>query len=107
MAGVGPLDLAGAVRAVALILDGQPVEVLGLEGRGTYPHESTSAAVTVSVHLDGAQDVDHAADLLGLGEGAVRCDDSLYWRSGHRQPGVYVSLYGRARQGSSVAGVGS
>jgi hypothetical protein len=83
----GPLDLAAAVRAVALVLDGGQVRVLGLEGRGTYPHESDSAAVTVSVHLDGARDVDRAADLLSLGEGAVRCDDSLYWRAGHRQPG--------------------
>jgi len=60
MAGVGPLDLAGTVQAVAHILDGQPVEVIGLDGRKTYPHESVSAVVTVSVHLDGSTKADLA-----------------------------------------------
>jgi hypothetical protein len=108
MAGVGPLDLAAAVRAVALILDGGQMRVLGLGGRQTYPHESTSAVVTVSVHLDGVHDVDQAADLLGLGEGAIDCNGGLYSRAGDRPPGVYVSLYGRAvHSAASMAGVAS
>ena len=103
MAGVGPLDLVAAVRAVALVLDGQPVKVIGLDGRQTYSHESTSARVTVSVHLGRASDVDRVAELLDLTEDAVHYD-SLYCRNGHGQPGVYVSLYGPAQR---TAGVGS
>jgi len=107
MAGVGPLDLAGAVQAVALILDGQPVEVIGLDGRNTYPHESVSAVVTVSVHLDGAQSVDQMGDLLGLGEDPVPCGGGIYHRAGDWLPGVHLSLYGSAKPAASVAGLAS
>jgi hypothetical protein len=107
MVGVGPLDLAGAVQAVALILDGQRVEVIGLDGRHTYPHESASAVVTVTVHLDCTQDVDHAADLLGLGEDPQVAASGLYCCAGDWLPGVHVSLYGSAKQAASVKGLAS
>jgi hypothetical protein len=107
MAGVGPLDLAAAVQAVALILDGQPVEVIGLDGRNTYPHESSSAVVTVSVHLDGARDVDHMGDLLGLGEDPAPSTRGIYYRAGAWLPGVHLSLFGSAKQAASVAGLAS
>jgi hypothetical protein len=103
MGGVGPLDMAGAVKAVALILDGQPVEVLGLHGRHTYPHESTSAVVTVSVHLDDAEDVDHVGDLLGLGDDRALSDDNLYSLDGDWLPGVHLNLYGRSRLAAAAA----
>ena len=89
------MALADAVEAVALVLDGQQVEVLGLDARNTYPHESDSAAVTVTVHLDSAADVDHAGDLLDLGGDPV-VSGGLYYRAGHRHLGVYLSLYGPA-----------
>ncbi|NMM25136.1 MAG: hypothetical protein HHJ11_16950 [Phycicoccus sp.] len=104
---VGPLDLAAAVQAVALILDGQQVPVLGLDGRNTYPHESTSAVITVSVHLDSAREIDQVGDLLGLDQDRVNSDAAIYHRAGAWLPGVHVSLYGRAHLGASVAGVGS
>jgi hypothetical protein len=103
MTGAGPLDLAAAVQTVALILDGRPVKVIGMAGRTAYPHESTGAEVTVSVHLDTAQDVDHVGDLL-----ALRLDPvpgrGLHSRSGDWQDGVHVSIYGPALL---VAGVAS
>jgi hypothetical protein len=98
----GPLDLAAAVQTVALILDGRPVRVIGLDGRGCYPHESTSSAVTVSVHLDSANDVDHMGDLLALEKDSVP-GRGLHSRSGDWQDGVHISIYGPARL---VAGVG-
>jgi hypothetical protein len=107
MAGVGPLDLAAAGHALALILDGQQVEVLGLEARNTYPHESTSAVVTVSAHLDSAQCIDQVGDLLGLDEDPVSPTGGIYHRSGAWLPGVHVSLYGPAHLPVSVAGVAS
>jgi len=106
MAGVEPLNLSAAVQAVALALDGAQVLVVGMAGRRAYIHESASAWVTVSVHLDSAQDTDRVADLLELGEGAVSYGNDLYSRGGHRQPGVYVSLYGPPHQ-PAVAGVAS
>ncbi len=107
MGGVGPLDLASSVLAVALVLDGQAVEVLGVDGRPTYPHESSSAVVTVSVHLGGAADVDLVGDLLDLPpDRAPASDRGLYHRAGAWLPGVHLSLYGRAHLGT-VAGVGS
>jgi len=103
MTGARPLDLAAAVQTVALILDGRPVKVIGMAGRPAYPHESTCGAVTVSVHLDTAQDVDHVGELLALGLDSVS-GRGLYSRSGDWQDGVYVSIYGPARL---VAAVGS
>jgi len=103
MTGVGPLGLADAVQAVALVLDAGQVRVVGLDGRHTYPHESASAVVTVSVHLDSSQGVDEAAALLGLAEPPARFR-SLHCRGGDWRPGFYVSLFGPARQ---AAGVGS
>ena len=85
------------MRAVALILDGQPVEVIGLDGRNAYPHESVSAVVTVSVHLDGALSVDQVGDVLGLGEDPVPCGGGIYQRAGDWLPGVHLSLYGSAK----------
>ena len=107
MAGVGPLDLAGAVQAVALILDGQQVRVLGLDGRHTYPHESTSAVITVSAHLDCSQEIDQVGDLLGLDQDRVHSNAGIYHRAGAWLPGVHLSLYGRAHLAASVAGEGS
>jgi len=107
MTGVGPVDLAAAVQAVALILDGQPVRVLGLDGRETYPHESTSAVITVSVHLDCAQEIDQVGDLLGLDQDPVHSDAGIYHRAGPWLPGVHLSLYGRAHLASSMAEVPS
>jgi len=103
MTGPGPLDLAAAVQTVALILDGRPVGVIGLDGRGCYPHESTSSAVTVSVHLDSATGVDQVGDLLGLEQDPVP-ERGLHSRSGDWQDGVHLSVYGPARL---VAAVGS
>jgi hypothetical protein len=103
MTAAGPLDLAAAVQTVALILDGRPVKVIGMAGRLAYPHESTCAAVTVSVHLDTTQDVDHVGELLALGLDSVS-GRGLHSRSGDWQDGVYVSIYGPALL---VAGVGS
>ena len=103
MTGPGPLDLAAAVQTVALILDGRPVRVIGLDGRGCYPHDSTSATVTVSVHLGSATDVDQVGDLLALGLDSVP-GRGLHSRSGDWQGGVHVSLYGPALL---VAGVAS
>jgi hypothetical protein len=102
MTGPGPLDLAAAVQTVALILDGRPVKVIGLDGRGCYPHESTSSAVTVTVHLDNATDVDQVGDLLGL-EQASDFERGLHSRSGDWQDGVHLSIYGPARLGAGVA----
>jgi hypothetical protein len=102
MTEAGPLDLAAAVQTVALILDGRPVRVIGMAGRPAYPHESTCAAVTVSVHLDTAQDVDHVGELLALGLDPVS-SRGLHSRSGDWQDGVYVSLYGPARLVAAVA----
>jgi len=107
MAGVGPLELSAAVHEVAVILDGAQVQVIGLEGREAYPYESASAVVTVSMHLDTAQVVDQVADLLDLGQGDVSHARGLYSRGGHRQPGVYVSLYGPAHLPVYVVGVAS
>ena len=103
MTGAGPLDLAAAVRTVALILDGRLVRVIGIADRPAYPHESTGAAVTVSVHLDSATDVDHMGDLLALDKdsGPGR---GLHSRSGDWQDGVHISLYGPAQL---VAGMAS
>jgi hypothetical protein len=102
MTATGPLDLAAAVKTVALILDGRPVNVIGITGRPAYPHESTCAAVTVSVHLDTAHDVDHVGDLLEL---ALDSDPGrgLHSRSGDWQDGVHVSLYGPALLVTAVA----
>jgi len=69
MAGLGPLDLSAAVHAVAVVLAGEPVQVVGLTGRAAYTFESATAVVTVSVHLNSAQDTERAADLLVVGEG--------------------------------------
>jgi hypothetical protein len=107
MAGAGPLELSAAVHAVAVILDGAQVHVIGLDGRGAYPHESTSAVVTVTVHLDTARSVDQVADLLDLGTGDVSYARGLHSRGGHRQPGVYISLYGPADLPVPVVGVAS
>ena len=63
--------------------------------------------VTVSVHLGSAHGVDQVADLLDLGEGAVSYGDDLYSRGGHRQPGVYVSLFGPAHQHATLPGLAS
>ena len=103
MTGVRPLDLAAAVQTVALILDGRPVRVVDIADRPAYPYESTCAAVTVSVHLGSAADVDQVGDLLALG---LDSDPGrgLHSRSGDWQDGVHVSLYGPARL---VAGVAS
>jgi hypothetical protein len=103
MTGPGPLDLAAAVQTVALILDGRPVRVIGMDGRRCYQHESTSSAVTVSVHLENAQNVDQVGDLLGL-EQVSDSERGLHSRSGDWQDGVHLSIYGPARL---VAGVGS
>ena len=102
MTGPGPLDLVAAVKTVALILDGRPVRVLDIGGRPAYPHESACAAVTVSVHLDTAADVDHVGELLALG---LDSDPGrgLHSRSGDWQNGVHVSLYGPARLVATVA----
>jgi len=105
MAGVRPLDLSAAVHAVAVVLDGAQVQVIGLDGRRAYPYESDSAVVTVSVHLDTAHGVDQVADLLDLGQGDVSHARGLYSRGGHGQAGVYVSLYGPAHLPVSVVGV--
>jgi hypothetical protein len=105
MAGVGPLGLAAAVRAVALVLDGQPVKVIGLDGRQAYPHESNSAWGTVSVHLGGPSDVDRVAGLLGMGEGALYCGKRLYGCAGDWQGGVHVSLFSGAQRAATVLGV--
>jgi hypothetical protein len=102
MTGVGPLDLATAVQMVALILDGRPVEVLSLDGRHSYPYESTCAAVTVSVHLESSQDVDHMGDLLGMGDDPPS-GRGLHSRSGDWQGGVHVSFYGPAPLVGGVA----
>jgi hypothetical protein len=107
MAGVEPLDLSAAVNAVALILSAAEVKVVGLAGRRTYTFESDSAAVTVSVHLDTAQDIDQVADLLDMSPGDLSQSEDLYSRGGHRQPGVYVSLYGPPHRPASVVGVAS
>jgi hypothetical protein len=106
MAGVGPLDLAGAVEAVARILAPAQVRVVGLDGRHAYPYESTQAGVTVSVHLDSWSDVDQAGDLLGLDPDSHPTGQGLYSRAGDWRPGVYLSLYGPAPVAASVAGVG-
>jgi hypothetical protein len=102
----GPLDLAAAVQTVARILDGRPVTIIGLDGRQCYPHESTSSAVTVTVHLDTAQDTDQVGDLLGLDHvsDSERC---LHTRSGDWQNGLHLSVYGPARLVADVVGVGS
>jgi hypothetical protein len=102
----GPLDLAAAVQTVARILDGRPVRVIGLDGRGCYPHESTSSAVTVSVHLGNAQETDEVGDLLGLDQ-VSDSDRGLHTRSGDWQDGVHLSVYGPARLAADVVGVGS
>jgi hypothetical protein len=102
----GPLDLAAAVQTVALILDGRPVQVLSLDGRHTYPHESTSSAVTVTVHLDNATSVDQVGDLLSL-EQVSDSERGLHTRSGDWQNGVHLSVYGPARLAADVVGVGS
>ena len=106
MAGVGPLTLAGAVQAVALILDGQPVEVIGLNGRNAYTFESDRAPVTVLVHLDCARDVEVVADLLVLDEPHLS-ESGLYCCAGDWMPGVHVSLYGPAHQVADMAGLAS
>jgi hypothetical protein len=102
MTGPGPLDLAAAVQTVALILDGRPVRVIGMDGRGCYPHESTSSAVTVSVHLDSATGVDHMGDLLALEEDSMP-GRGLHSRSGDWQNGVHLSVYGPAQLVMGVA----
>jgi hypothetical protein len=102
MTAAGPLDLAAAVKTVALILDGRPVRVLDIGGRPAYPHESTRAKVTVSVHLDSANDVDQVGELLALGLDPVP-GRGLHSRSGDWQDGVHVSLYGPARLHAGVA----
>jgi hypothetical protein len=107
MAGVAPLDLAATLQALALILDGQRVDVIGLDVRTTYPHESAKAVITVSAHLRGAQSIDQVGDLLGLGEDPVTPTQDLYHRSGAWLPGVHLSLYGSSRQSQTVAGVAS
>ena len=105
MAGVGPLGLAAAVRAVASALDRAQVGVIGLDGRNTYPHESTYAWVTVSVHLESAPDVDHVADVLGLDPGSIGCDNGLYSRAGDWLGRVHVSLFSAAKPRLTVLGV--
>ena len=95
------------MHAVAVVLDGAQVPVIGLDGREAYPFESASAVVTVTVHLDTARSVDQVADLLDLVTGDVSYARGLYSRGGHQQPGVYVSLYGHADLPVSVAGVAS
>lgn len=107
MARVAPLDLAAAVQAVALILDGQQVEVIGLDARGTYPHESATAVITVGAHLCSRQSIDQVGDLLGLDQDPVIPTQDLYHRCGAWLPGVHLSLYGSARQPQAVAGVAS
>jgi hypothetical protein len=103
MTRAGPLDMSAAVRTVALILDGRPVRVIAITGRPTYPHESTGAGLTVSVHLDSASHVDHMGDLLGLDKDPVS-GRGLHSRSGDWHGGVHISLYGPA---CTVAGVTS
>ena len=107
MTRVTPLDLATTVQALALILDGQRVDVIGLDVRNTYPHESAKAVITVSAHLRGAQSIDQVGDLLGLDQDPVTPTAGIYHRSGAWLPGVHVSLYGSARQSEAVAGVAS
>jgi hypothetical protein len=107
MAGVGPLELSAAVHAVAVILDGAQVPVIGLDGREAYPFESASAVVTVTVHLDTARNVDQVADLLDLGLCDVSHARGLYSRGGRQRPGVYVSLYSPAQLPVPVVAVAS
>jgi len=107
MTRVGALDLAAAVRAVALGLDGQHVEVIGLDGRRTYPHESTAASTTVVVHLGGPADVDKVVLFFGLSEGALMCEKKLYGSAGDWQFGVHLSVYSGGKQVTTAAGVGS
>jgi hypothetical protein len=90
---------------VACILDGRPVRVIGLDGRGCYIHESASSAVTVTVHMDTAQDTDEVGDLLGL-EQVSDSDRGLHTRSGDWQDGVHLSVYGPVRLVADVVGVG-
>ena len=98
MARVGPLHLVEAVRAVALILEGQPVEVVGLNVRGAYVFES-DCAVAVEVHLGRARDIEDMAALFGLGQpdvttrGLYSCDGDWLPPS-HARGAVHLSLYG-------------
>lgn len=97
MAGVGPQALAGAVGAVAAVLEGEPVEVIGVQARQSYPFESASASVTVVVHLDCASGVDQVGELLALDASPDGlCGRGLYSRAGDWEPGVHVSVYGPA-----------
>jgi hypothetical protein len=86
MAGGGPLALASAVQAIALVLDGASVEVIGLNGRNAYTFESDRAPVTVLVHLDCARDVEVVADLLVLDEPHLS-ESGLYCCAGDWMPG--------------------
>lgn len=97
MAVVSPQGLAGAVAAVAAVLEAASVVVIGVQGRQCYPFESATAAVTVVVHLDCASGVDQVGELLGLDAGPDHlCGRGLYTRAGDWEPGVHVSAYGPA-----------
>ena len=107
MAEVAPLQLVAAMEDVAVVLDRHQVPVVGLDGRRAYPFESASAAVTVTVHLDSARCIDLVADLFDLDTGDLSESDDLYTRGGHRQPGVYLSVYGPPHKAATVAEVAS
>ena len=82
------MHLAEAVQAVALILEGQPVEVIGLNGRSAYGFES-DCAVAVLVHLSRARDIEDMASLFGLGHPDV-ATRGLYSCDGDWLPPLYA-----------------
>lgn len=91
MTGVGPLDLAAPVQAVAVILDAHQVTVSSMDSYRTWSFDSASA-VTLEVYVGGADDIDQVADLLALSGSARRFGRSHYIREGEWRPGVFVRI---------------